>query len=125
MNTTLYGRRVPPQADIPLEVADLFWEGVALLLQEGAKPFRIAKRRGRAPLTLRPGAETPHWNELRRQLRPHVRKYGMQAKLGRVLGLTRQRIHAFLTRGSEMPDAERTLQLVAWFVAAQAGRSPS
>lgn len=124
---TVYGRRFPPQTEIPLAVAELMCTGVWLLLQQGAKPFRRAMRRGRhrGGLTLRPGEDTPLWNELRRQLRPYVREYGMQAKLGRVIGLPRQRINAFLTRGTEMPDAERTLQLLAWLVAVRNGRQPA
>jgi hypothetical protein len=125
MHSTFYGRRVPAEAELALTVAELLCEGVGLLLQKGAKPFRVRKRDRRSPATLRPGDDTPLWNELRRQLRPHVREYGMQAKLGRVMGLPRQRINAFLTRGCEMPDAERTLQLVAWLAATRAGRQPA
>jgi hypothetical protein len=63
--------------------------------------------------SLRPGSETPLWNELRRQLRPHL-QYGSQAHLGRVLGLSRQQVHSFVTRHESMPDAERTLELLVW-----------
>jgi hypothetical protein len=34
-------------------------------------------------------------------------------------------VHAYLTDGSQMPDAERTLQLLAWLVAAQSGQRPA
>lgn len=72
--------------------------------------------------TLRPGKHTPLWNELRAQLRPHLYKRGQQANLGRLLGLPRQRINAFVTGGGQMPDAERTLQLLAWLMAVRDGR---
>ena len=65
------------------------------------------------------------WNELRRQLRPFLKEYGRQVNLGRLLGLPRQRINAFVTGGGEMPDAERTLQLLAWLVAVRKGSRPS
>jgi hypothetical protein len=52
-------------------------------------------------------------------------RYGDQANLGRILGLPRQRVNAFITGGGQMPDAERTLQLLAWLMAAQRGRRPS
>ncbi|MEO6992791.1 MAG: hypothetical protein ABI273_04105 [Lacunisphaera sp.] len=91
-----------------------------------SKSFRIEKeRRGRGGNTLRPGSTTPLWNELRRQLRPHLKKYGYQANLGRLLGLPRQRVNAFVTGGGEMPDAERTLQLLAWLIAVRHGPRPS
>lgn len=72
------------------------------------------KRRGR---TVRPGTDTPLWNAVRKQLKPHLSRYGDQAKLGRMLGLPRQRINDFVTGGGKMPDAERTLQLIVWLIA--------
>lgn len=50
------------------------------------------RRRQRSQLTLRPGPDTPLWNELVRQVRPHLRKYGSKAQLARLLGLPRQRL---------------------------------
>jgi hypothetical protein len=93
--------------------------------RQSAKAFRIEPKRKRIGKTLRPGKETPLWNELRAQLRPHLQKYGYQVNLGRMLGLPRQRINAFVTGGGEMPDAERTLQLLAWLMAVRQGRRPS
>ena len=54
---------------------------------------------------------------MRAELRPYLRRYGDQVNLGRGIGLPRQRINAFVTRGTEMPDAERTLQLLLWLSA--------
>lgn len=65
--------------------------------------------------TLRPGKGTPLWNTLRDQLKPHLTRRGSQAELGRLLNLPRQQINAFLA-GTRMPDAERTLQLLAWLM---------
>ncbi|AOS45475.1 hypothetical protein Verru16b_02556 [Lacunisphaera limnophila] len=97
-----------------------------VMAQEAPKAFRIeAKRRTRrGGGTLRPGAGTPLWNELKRRLRPHLRKYGKQANLGRLLGLPRQRVNAYVTGGGEMPDAERTLQLLVWLVLVERGKPP-
>ena len=80
---------------------------------------------GRGGGTLRPGKHTPLWNQLRTQLRPHLRRYGQQVNLARMLGVPRQRINAFVTGGGRMPDAERTLQLLVWLVAVRQGRRPS
>jgi len=74
--------------------------------------------------TLRPGKGTPLWNTLRDQLKPHLKKRGTQAELGRHLNLPRQQINAFLA-GSRMPDAERTLQLMAWLVAKRSELVPA
>lgn len=102
-------------------------EAAIEIAKQAPQAFRVeAKRRTRrGGGTLRPGRETPLWNDLRRQLRPHLRKYGNQANLGRLLGLPRQRINAFVTSGGQMPDAERTLQLLVWLMAMQRGHEPS
>ena len=77
----------------------------------------MARERARTPrrgLTLRPGRDTPLWNELVRQVRPHLRKYGAKAQLARLLGLPRQRLQDCLKAGSASLDAERTLRLIGW-----------
>ncbi len=123
----MYLRRNHPKLDLPVALADLIIAASVALARESARAFRLEMRRHPARIgnTLRPGGETPLWNELRRQLRPYLRQYGQQANLGRLLGLPRQRINAFVTGGGQMPDAERTLQLLAWLLAVQQGRRPS
>ncbi len=75
---------------------------------------------------LQPGADTPMWNHLRERLIRRLDKRGARAVLARELNLPRQRVTEFLRRGSAMPDAERTLMLVAWLIRAeQAARVPS
>lgn len=76
-----------------------------------------ARRRHRPPryqLTLRPGTDTPLWNELVKQVSPHLRKRGSKAQLARLLGLPRQRLQDCLKAGSASLDAERTLLLLGW-----------
>ncbi|HUJ44239.1 MAG TPA: hypothetical protein VLW52_11585 [Opitutaceae bacterium] len=99
-----------------MALADLIIEAAVEMTRQSRKAYRIRHRPHRGA-TLRPGRETPLWNELRAQLRPYLVKYGDQANLGRLLALPRQRINAFVTGGGEMPDAERTLQLLAWLMA--------
>lgn len=111
----------PPQLRLPFALADLLAESAELIAKESVKVYRIVKNSRRADRgqTLRPGRQTPLWNALRTELRPHLSKYGAQANLGRLLGLPRQRINSFVTGGGQMPDAERTLQLLAWLMAEQ------
>jgi len=75
---------------------------------------RARSRPARRNLTLRPGADTPLWNELVRQLRPHLRRYGSKAQLARLLGVPRQRLQDCLKAKSASLDAERTLLLLGW-----------
>ena len=89
------------------------------------KAYRLEPRSSRpGGHALRPGKQTPLWNQLRAQLRPQLRRYGQQVNLGRMLGLPRQQINSFVTSGTRMPDAERTLQLLVWLVAVRQGRPP-
>mgnify|MGYP000306614893 CR=1 FL=1 len=113
--------KVPPQLTLPFALAGLLAESAELIAKESVKAYRIVQNSRRADhgQTLRPGRQTPLWNALRAELRPHLTKYGAQANLGRLLGLPRQRINAFVTGGGQMPDAERTLQLLAWLMAEQ------
>lgn len=78
----------------------------------------VAARRRHRPqryqLTLRPGPDTPLWNELVKQVRPHLRKRGSKAQLARLLGLPRQRLQDCLKAGAASLDAERTLLLLGW-----------
>lgn len=111
--------------DLPVGIARLISQAALEMAKQSSKAFRIEHRRSRkAGKTLRPGPQTPLWNELRSQLRPHLRKYGEQTNLARLLGLPRQRINAFVTGGGQMPDAERTLQLLAWLMAVRQGKPP-
>jgi len=120
-------RLVTPIIELPYELARLIRLAAEEMAKQAPKAFQIEPRRRsrRGGATLRPGKETPLWNELRAQVRPHLQVYGQQVNLGRQLGLPRQRINAFVTGGGEMPDAERTLQLLAWLMAVRQGKRPS
>ena len=115
----------PKQLELPAALGELILQAATAMASQSRKAFRGSPRRVRSNLTLRPGRETPLWSELRTQLQPHLVRYGDQAKLARVLGLPRQRVNAFVTGGGQMPDAERTLQLLAWLIAVRQGRPPS
>jgi hypothetical protein len=121
--------RTPPDPRLDLHYALAEFIGAAAidLARHAQKAFRVEPRRrpAKGGKTLRPGKDTPLWNALRVQLRPHLKKYGHQANLARLLGLPRQRVNSFVTGGGQMPDAERTLQLLAWLMMVRSGRRPS
>jgi hypothetical protein len=114
-----------PRFEIPGDLVKVILAAAVEMAKQSPKAFRIARRRSKGGATLRPGKDTPLWNELRAQVRPHLLIYGQQVNLGRLLGLPRQRINAFVTGGGQMPDAERTLQLLAWLMAVRRGKRPS
>ena len=104
-----------------LPLVELFIAAAA----ESAKAARAMykeRTRRRHGGTLRPGAETPLWNELVIAAREQLKGYGDKARLARVLGVPRQRVHQYLRDGSAGPDAERTLLLLAWVQARRNGR---
>lgn len=82
--------------------------------EKRAAQAKVATRPPGSQLTLRPGVNTPLWNELVKQLRPHLRKRGTKAQLARLLGLPRQRLQTCLKANSACLDAERTLLLLGW-----------
>lgn len=116
--------------DVPLSMRPLF--GVADLLfiasQESARALRRVYRehtRKKVGRTLRPGPDTPLWNELARLAGSQVgRHYGDKAALGRILGVPRQRIHDYLVAPRSIPDAERVLELLVWLALKIEERSP-
>ena len=67
--------------------------------------------------TLRPGRETPLWNQLVTQCRPLLKRRGEKAQLARLLGVHRQAINEYFVSQNRMPDAERTLLLIEWLEA--------
>lgn len=92
-----------------------------------ADAFKAATRppRKHQGETLRPGVGTPLWNALVAQMKPLLKDHGEKARLARVLGVPRQTVNMWVTARTRMPDAERTLQLIAWLIAKREGRPPS
>ena len=84
-----------------------------------APPARLSHRGA----TLKPGRATPLWNELAAAIQTQLARHGEKARLGRVLGLPRQRIHDLLRTRKHLPDAERTLLLLVWLQARYEGRN--
>jgi hypothetical protein len=99
---------------VPLELVEELIAAAFHAARSARKQARAKPRPGRRSLTLRPGPETPLWNALVRQIRPHLRKYGAKAQLARLLDLPRQRQQDCLKAGSASLDAERTLLLLGW-----------
>ena len=99
-------------------------EGLAYVAREAIRLARQSYRehhpRHRGA-TVRPGPDTPMWNELAAEARRLIRKRGEKVNLGRFLGVPRQRVHQYLMEKSAGPDAERTLRLLLWVRARRAG----
>ena len=115
--------KLHPRLDVPGEIALALFTAAGASLRITAKTGRKALRPARASgQTLRPGPETPIWNELVKLAHPHLRKRGTKAALARALGVPRQRLHDYLKASTACPDAERTLLLLCWTAARSQGR---
>src|SRR5688572_14548902 len=97
------------------------FEPIMEILAEAAVAGANAARRRfreRPPIprgaALRPGLQTPLWNELALAVRRSFRRRGDKVRLARYLGVSRQRLHLLLVAGTACPDAERALQLLIW-----------
>lgn len=113
--------RFPPQLELPAQLAVSLMEAAGRSIRQSIQEARRARRPRRGD-TLKPGPETPLWNELVAAVREQLKTYGEKARLARVLGLPRQRVHDFLRSRSSLPDAERTLLLLAWLQLRAKGR---
>jgi hypothetical protein len=105
-----------------VEVNYLLFETLGELGKIALKVYREQRSYQHRRHRLHPGPETPLWNQLASEIRPHLRRYGTQVGLGRVVGLPRQQIHAYFIRRDRMPDAERTLQFLIWLAMLRTGR---
>lgn len=116
--------KFPHQLELPVMLAEILAEAALAFVENRRRAFRLA-RRPRVGATLRPGRDTPLWNALVAEIRPHLKKYGAQVNLGRLLGLDRQAVHTYFVARTRMPDAERALQLLTWLIAVRKGQPPA
>lgn len=115
MNTGLGLGIMPPTA--PFAELMLLLGRVAVEQAQRAAQRRKDARRPRKGSTLRPGDDTPLWNAVVEQIRPHLRMRGAKSSLARVLEVPRQRVQDYFVSGTQMPDAERMLHILLWLAA--------
>ena len=117
------GRGLPPQMRPVGAVIGILEELGALAVEQAQRAVQRRKdaRRPRRGATLRPGEDTPWWPAVVEKMRPHLRVRGAKANLARVLEVPRQRVHDYFVSGTQMPDAERMIQVLLWLAAREAG----
>jgi hypothetical protein len=109
-----------PQLESLLAVSGVIVDAAEIAARSAQRQINRALRPRRGQ-TLRPGVDTPLWNALIQALRAKLTRRGEKVKLGRFLGLPRQRIDDFLIGRRALPDAERTLLLLHWLDAKNRG----
>ena len=103
---------------------------IEIVLDSLSPTARTSARRRMGPrrtvgATIRPGRDTPLWNQLVADIRPLLGKRGEKAQLARLLGLQRQAVNEYFVSNRRMPDAERTLLLLEWLRLRQVGKKPA
>ena len=94
---------------------------VAELAAHVTRELRRAPPRVPRGAILRPGRDTPRWNKLAEAAAKLLCRRGDKARLARILGISRQRLHLLLKARTACPDAERTLLLQEWMELRQRG----
>lgn len=105
------------QADLALALGEAAVKGARALA--AALPSRKRPKRGE---TLKPGVDTPMWNALAAAVEAQLKHRGERVRLARLLGWPRQRVTELMRGRARLPDAERTLLLLAWLHARRHGR---
>lgn len=112
----------PARLVLPAELSLALMDAAVKTLRATAAATAPSRRRSRRGDTLKPGPRTPLWNELVAAVHVRLTRYGEKARLARVLGLPRQRVNDLLRARRHLPDAERTLLLLAWLQLRSEGR---
>jgi hypothetical protein len=112
---------LPRQVELPSALAVALMNAAIKSVQLASQTVAHA-RRSRRGITLRPGRDTPLWNELANAVQAQLTRRGDKARLARVLGLPRQRVQDLVRARRQLPDAERTLLLLVWLQARHDGR---
>ncbi len=95
---------------------------LARVAGRAASRWRKRRPQVRKWQALRPGIDTPLWNELAAAVEAQLRERGAKARLARLLGITRQRLHLLIVAKTAYPDAERALLLQIWLQARRLSR---
>lgn len=116
-------------ADFPPPALRPFVDLTLLLITAAQQTARERARKAKSPSsrrslgdTLSVGPETPLWNEVIAAAQPLLKRRGEKAKLGRLIGLPRQRINDFFVARNSLPDGERMLMILHWVHARRVGR---
>jgi hypothetical protein len=111
-----------PRLNVPLDLAEALAKAAVKSMAAAAQSAKSLRRRPRGhQTTLKPGLDTPLWNELADAVQARLKQYGEKARLARILGVPRQRVYEVLNRRRRMPDAERTLLLLVWLSVREGG----
>ena len=98
---------------------------ISNLARASARKRMSARRPKVGGTTIRPGADTPLWNQLVAEVRPLLKVRGEKAQLARLLGVQRQAVNEYFVSRRRMPDAERVLLLQEWLRVRKSGKRPS
>ena len=112
-----------PRLQIPAGIGLALFDAAQAAARAAARKGRgLRRRQANRNTTLKPGNDTPLWNELVQLALPYLRERGSKTRLARLLGLERQRLQVCLKTRAACLDGERTLLFLCWLAAQQQGR---
>lgn len=109
---------------MPIDGVDLWalsGEALDYLVNDVWVAARKRARRAKLAATKGPVRESFLWDAVADAAAPHLKRRGEQARLARLLGVSRQAIHQYFISRKTKPDAERTLQILIWLADCRAG----
>ena len=110
---------------VPIDGVD-FWalsgEALDYLVNDVWVAARKRARRARLAAEKGPVQESFLWDAVVDSAAPFLKRRGEQARLARLLGVSRQAVNQYLVSRATRPDAERTLQILVWLADRKAGR---
>ncbi|HUG13123.1 MAG TPA: hypothetical protein VMM36_19055 [Opitutaceae bacterium] len=110
---------------MPIDGVD-FWalsgEAIDFLVNDVWIAARKRARRARLSEAKGPVQESFLWDALADAGAPYLKRRGEQARLARLLGVSRQAVNQYLISRTSKPDAERVLQILVWLADCRAGR---
>ena len=112
-----------PRLRLHVDIANALADAAVYSAARLARSAKGLRRPSLNQQTLKPGPDTPLWNELSSAVRARLNRYGEKAHLGCVLGIPRQRVHELFKNPSYLTDAERTLLLLVWLNARAHGEN--
>lgn len=106
----------------PVEVWDLSAGALDYLVNDVWVSARKRARRAKLAAAKGPVQESFLWDAVADEAAPFLERRGEQARLARLLGVSRQAVNQYLVSRASKPDAERTLRILIWLADCRAGR---
>lgn len=105
-----------------IDLWELSGDALDYLVNDVWASARKRARRAKLAAARGPVQESFLWDAVADEAALFLERRGEQARLARLLGVSRQAVNQYLVSRSSKPDAERTLRILIWLADCRAGR---